>query len=64
MKLRGRICHLLARLRIHNPDCEHCNVRLTCGSELLKRLEELNGRAAETDGVFESKTARETKLSA
>jgi len=42
--LRGRICYLLARLRIHNPDCEHCNAREMCGGELQKRLEELNWR--------------------
>jgi len=62
--LRGRICDVLARLRIHNPDCEHCNARATCGSELLKRLEEVNWRAAKTDEIFESKADRETKLSA
>jgi hypothetical protein len=39
-----RICYLLALLRIHNPDCEHCNAREMCGSELQKRLEELNWR--------------------
>jgi len=39
-----RICYLLALLRIHDPDCEHCNAREMCGSELQKRLEELNWR--------------------
>jgi len=58
VNLRGRVCYLLVRLRIHNPHCKHCNARLTRGSELLKRLEELN-RRAETDEVFESKTARD-----
>ena len=49
MDVRGQICYVLARLRIHSPDCEHCNARATCGSELLKRLEELNWRTVETD---------------
>jgi RNase P subunit RPR2 len=40
--LRPRICHLLSLLRIHNPDCKHCAAHLTCGTELRKRLEELN----------------------
>jgi len=72
VNLRGRICYLLARLRIHSPDCEHCNARQACGSDLLKRLEELNWRAPNTDQVVQipdSKVAkdkedRETKLSA
>jgi hypothetical protein len=42
--LRDRTCCLLALLRIHNPDCEHCNARATGGNEMLKRLEDLNGR--------------------
>jgi hypothetical protein len=29
---------------IHSPDCKHCNARGTCGSEMVKRLEELNRR--------------------
>ena len=41
MKLR---CYLLSLLRIHRSDCEHCNVRETCGYEMRKRLEELNWR--------------------
>jgi hypothetical protein len=41
VKLR---CHLLSLLRIHRPDCEHCNVRETCGAEMRERLEELNRR--------------------
>jgi hypothetical protein len=41
VKLR---CYLLSLLRIHHPDCEHCNVRETCGHEMRKRLEELNWR--------------------
>jgi hypothetical protein len=40
--LRDRICYLLARLKIHSPDCEHCNARATCWSEMQKRLEELS----------------------
>lgn len=34
---------MLSFLRIHNPDCEHCTAQLTCGNDLRKRLEELNG---------------------
>ena len=56
--MRGRICYLLARLRIHNPDCEHCNAREVCGSELLKRLEELNWRTLKTEEVQDSKEPR------
>src|ERR1700686_5774016 len=41
--LRPRICYILSLLRIHSLDCTHCMVRLTCGDELRKRLEELNG---------------------
>ncbi len=44
MRLRFRICYLLSSLRIHNPDCEHCTARETCGDEMRKRLEELNWR--------------------
>jgi hypothetical protein len=44
VNLRDRICYVLSRLRLHNPDCEHCNAREVCGSELHKRLEELNWR--------------------
>jgi hypothetical protein len=72
MNLRGRICYLLARLRIHSPDCEHCSARQACGSDLLKRLEELNWRTPNPGQVVhlpDSKVAkekadRETKLSA
>ena len=39
-----RISYLLGRLRIHRPDCEHCNARETSGDEMRKRLEELNWR--------------------
>jgi hypothetical protein len=41
---RPRICYVLSLLRIHSPDCEHCTVRQTCGDELRRRLEELEGR--------------------
>ncbi len=44
MRLRFRICYLLSSLRIHNPACEHCNDRATCGEEMRQRLEELNWR--------------------
>ena len=62
--MRKQICYVLARLRIHSPDCEHCNARATCGSELLKRLEELKWRTVETAEVSESNADREMKLSA
>jgi hypothetical protein len=42
--LKPRICYVLSLLRIHSPECKHCIARLTCGNELRKRLEELNGR--------------------
>ena len=42
--LRTQICYVLSLLRIHSPDCEHCMARLTCGDDLRKRLEELDGR--------------------
>jgi predicted Fe-S protein YdhL (DUF1289 family) len=35
---------VLARLRIHSPDCEHCNARETCWGEMRERLEQLNWR--------------------
>ncbi len=41
MKLK---CNLLSLLRIHRPDCEHCNAREKSGHEMRKRLEELNWR--------------------
>ena len=44
VSLRGRICYLLARLRIHSPDCEHCNTRETCWGEMRERFEQLNWR--------------------
>ena len=42
--LRAQLCYVLSLLRIHSPDCEHCMARLTCGADLRKRLEELDGR--------------------
>jgi hypothetical protein len=44
VNLRTRICYLLGRLRIHDPDCEHCGFHAVCGSELRQRLEEVNWR--------------------
>ena len=37
-------CYLLSLLRMHIPDCEHCNARQAYGVEMRKRLEELNWR--------------------
>ncbi len=58
-------CYLLSLLRIHSPDCAHCNARETSGDEMRKRLEELswrtqprslnNGDHGEVVGVFDSK---------
>src|SRR5664279_763853 len=39
--VRRRICELLSFLRLHNPDCEHCNASQTRGDEIRQRLEEL-----------------------
>jgi len=52
-----RICYLLALLRIHSPDCEHCKAREKYGIEMRKRLEELNWRIPHSlnKGVFDSK---------
>ena len=50
--LRPRICNLLALLRVHNPDCKHCMARLTCGTELRKRLEELNRPVKQPETLF------------
>lgn len=46
MNLRPHLCHLLSVLKIHDPDCEYCNE--TCGYEMRKRLEELNGLTKKT----------------
>jgi len=36
------ICHLLSLMRMHSPDCEHCNAGKRCSDEnIRKRLEEL-----------------------
>ena len=37
-------CYVLSLLRIHRPDCEHCQAREKCGVEMRKRLDELNWR--------------------
>ena len=42
VNLRLHLCHLLSVLRIHDPDCEHCYPRDTCGYEMRQRLQELN----------------------
>ena len=44
MHLRDRICYLLSMLRIHSPDCEHCNVHEMRWVEMRNRLEELSWR--------------------
>jgi hypothetical protein len=42
VNLRQWICHLLSVLRIHSPDCEHCEPgRRYRGKDMRKRLEEL-----------------------
>jgi len=43
-KLRRRICYVLTLLRIHSPNCKHCNVHETRGDEIRRRLEELSWR--------------------
>jgi hypothetical protein len=41
VNLRQWICHLLSVLRIHSPDCEHCDPgRRYRGKDMRKRLEE------------------------
>ena len=44
LNFKPRICQVLSFLRLHNPDCERCTTSLTCGIDLRKRLEELNGQ--------------------
>jgi hypothetical protein len=44
VNLKLRMCSLLSLLRIHQPDCEHCNAGQTCGEQMRKRLEELGWR--------------------
>jgi hypothetical protein len=41
VNLRRWTCYLFSLLRIHSPNCEHCNVSDTCWVEVKKRLEEL-----------------------
>ena len=41
MKLR---CRLLSFLKLHQPDCDLCKARETCGLDMRRRLEELNSR--------------------
>ena len=50
MHLRLCICYLLSRIKIHNPDCEHCNAHKICWGEMKKRLEELNWAVHEPIG--------------
>jgi two-component system, NarL family, response regulator NreC len=55
-------CYLLSLLRIHHPDCEHCNPRKTCGDELRNRLEELNWRMQQrtaTSAAFQKLPSRQ-----
>ena len=62
MRLR---CCLESLLRIHGPNCEHCNTPETWGREIRKRLEELNSRTQphslnsedheEVERIFDSK---------
>ena len=40
MNLRRLTCYLFSLLRIHSPNCEHCNIHNTW-VEVKKRLEEL-----------------------
>jgi len=58
--------YLLARLSIHSPDCQNCQDRAACGSELLKRLEGLNWRtqpqSLKTGGVAEVRIQRPLHL--
>ena len=42
LHLRQRICFLLSMLRIHSPDCVHCNARQTCWDDTVRRLNELD----------------------
>jgi len=55
VNFRPLICHLLSLLRIHNPDCGHCAAHLTCGTELRKRLQELN---AQTPSLLSDRVVR------
>ena len=42
MKLRRLLCNALSFVRMHRPDCEHCNSVEECwGIDMRKRLQEL-----------------------
>jgi hypothetical protein len=60
---RRRICYLLSLLRLHRPDCEHCDTRETRGDEIRKRLEELCWRTQprSLELVPKSRAIRKTK---
>jgi hypothetical protein len=44
VNLRFWMCPLLTLLKMHDPDCEYCDPRETCGVEMRERLEELDWR--------------------
>jgi hypothetical protein len=48
LQLRDRICYLLSILRIHSPDCAHCNARQTCWNDTVHRLNELDASGKST----------------
>ena len=64
MNQRRWMCYLLSLLRIHSPECEHCNPHETRWDEIQKRLEELSGRTQprslnrEVDKILDSKLAK------
>ena len=41
VNLRRWTCYLFSLLRIHGPNCGHCNIHDTSWVEVKKRLEEL-----------------------
>jgi len=42
MRLRRLVCNVLAVLKMHRQDCDHCNTLQACwGIDMRKRLEEL-----------------------
>jgi hypothetical protein len=41
VNLRRWTCYLFSLLRIHSPNCEHCNIHDNSWVEVKKRLEEL-----------------------
>jgi hypothetical protein len=49
--MRRWICYLLAPLRIHSPDCEHCGAHEMCWGEMRERIEELNRLGTPTERV-------------